>query len=422
MQEDFFMHYSNELSFTVGLLQKLHIPTHIIENPKDYINAEIDLGLRAALFGESDYAKLLVNSPSEAKDRTVYRFFDEYKCNYIFFKMPECENESFFYVGPYLPALPSTEFIREKAAKLHLTEEKQKQFAAYYRNVPIVEDENLLISIMDTLGIAVWGDSENFSMEFVSYEIPDKHHPVYLSELFEVYETSNSFLNLSIIERNYESERALMEAVSKGKLNQIDIIANSVLNQGTEPRLSDTLRNRKNYLIILNTLLRKAAEYGAVHPLHIHQLSSSFARQIEELHSIDDSLSLQKNMIRKYCLLVKEHSLQKYSHIIGRTITLISYDLTADLSLKSIAEAMNVNASYLSALFKKECGETLTDYVNRKRMENAAFFLKHTDKQIQTIAGEVGILDVNYFIKLFKRQYDMTPSQYRSSLTEHAFP
>ena len=207
-----------------------------------------------------------------------------------------------------------------------------------------------------------------------------------------------------------------MEAVSKGKLNQIDIIANSVLNQGTEQRLTDTLRNRKNYLIILNTLLRKAAEYGAVHPIHIHQLSSSFAGQIEELHSIEGSIELQKTMMRKYCLLVKEHSLKKYSYIIGRTITLISYDLAADLTLKSVAKIMNVNASYLSALFKKECGETLTDYVNRKRMESAAFFLLHTEKQIQTIAEEVGVLDVNYFIKLFKRQYKMTPSQYRASL------
>ena len=407
------MTYSNELHFTIALLRKLHIPTHIVENPQKYMSAEIDLGLRAALFGESDYSKLLVNSPCEAEDNTVYRFFDEYKCNYIFFKMPGCEKDSFFYVGPYLPQLPSAEFIREKSVQLALSEEKQALFSAYYRSLSVVEDENLLISLMDTLGKSVWGGEDHFRIEFVGYEIPDKRHPVYLSEVFEMYEPPNSVLNFSVIERNYERENVLMEAVSKGKLNQLDILVNSVFRQGEEERFSDSLRNRKNHLIILNTLLRKAAEYGAVHPIHIHRLSSSFAKQIEELYSVDSSLELQKNMIRKYCLLVKEHSLHKYSHIIGKTITLISYDLTADLTLKSIAETMNVNASYLSALFKKECGETLTDYVNRKRMENAAFFLKHTTKQVQTIAGEVGILDVNYFIKLFKRQYDMTPSQYR---------
>ena len=74
---------------------------------------------------------------------------------------------------------------------------------------------------------------------------------------------------------------------------------------------------------------------------------------------------------------------------------------------------MNVNSSYLSAAFKKECGETLTEYVNRKRMENAAAIIKRSSKQIQAIAEECGVLDANYFIKLFKKQYGMTPTQYR---------
>ena len=121
-------------------------------------------------------------------------------------------------------------------------------------------------------------------------------------------------------------------------------------------------------------------------------------------------------MIRKYCILVKEHSLKNHSQLIGRVITLISYDLSAPLTLKYIASTMNVNASYLSSAFRKECGETLTDYVNRKRMENAAYILSHSNKQIQTVAEECGILDVNYFIKIFKKQYGITPSQYRKNI------
>ena len=63
--------------------------------------------------------------------------------------------------------------------------------------------------------------------------------------------------------------------------------------------------------------------------------------------------------------------------------------------------------------FKKECGETLTDYVTKMRMEYAAKILVHSDKQVQEIAEECGLLDANYFIKLFKKQYNMIPSQYR---------
>jgi AraC-like DNA-binding protein len=59
---------------------------------------------------------------------------------------------------------------------------------------------------------------------------------------------------------------------------------------------------------------------------------------------------------------------------------------------------------------------SLTNYVNQKRMELAANLLSHSDKQIQEIADACGILDANYFIKLFKKQYGITPSQYRDQL------
>ena len=403
----------HDLEFTVMLLGKLHISSHIVDDPEHHISDEIDCGLRAMLFGESNYAKLLVNSPTEAKENTIYRFFDEYRCNYIFFKIPDSITNRYFFVGPYIPSLPEVEYYERKAKQLDLDASKLEQLKNYYRSLPVVEEENVLFSIIDTLGSFIFGGENHFNVETVSYEIPDKRRPVYTSGIFEDVESDNSALSLEIIEQNYQNERRLIEAVSKGKLHKVDMIASSILNQGTEERLADSVRNRKNYLIIFNTLLRKAAEFGEVHPLHINRLSSAFAKKIEELCTVDDSLNLQKEMIRKYCLLVKEHSLKKYSHLIGRVITLISFDLTADLSLKHISSLMNVNAIYLSATFKKECGETLTEYVNRKRMETAAFVLSHSDKQIQVVAEECGILDVNYFIKLFKKQYGMTPTQYR---------
>ena len=108
-----------------------------------------------------------------------------------------------------------------------------------------------------------------------------------------------------------------------------------------------------------------------------------------------------------------ERTASKKSELVGRVTALIAKDLTADLSLRRISALLNVNGSYLSATFKKENGETLTEYVNRKRMEEAAAILSHSDRQIQSVAEECGVLDANYFIKLFKRQYGMTPTQFR---------
>ena len=121
-------------------------------------------------------------------------------------------------------------------------------------------------------------------------------------------------------------------------------------------------------------------------------------------------------MIRDFCQLVKRHSLSKYSYYVGQTITLVQYDLAADLRLKTIAEKLNVNSSYLSSLFHKEMGCTLTEYINKQRIERGAHLLQLTPKAIQEIAAECGFQDVNYFIKLFKKQTGFTPKQYRERI------
>ena len=124
-----------------------------------------------------------------------------------------------------------------------------------------------------------------------------------------------------------------------------------------------------------------------------------------------------KEMVRRYCLLVRNHSMKGYSLLIRKVLTQIDYDLTADLSLKNLASQLNVNPSYLSTLFKKETGSTLTEYVNQKRIEHAIFLLNSSSLQIQMIAQYSGIPDVNYFTKTFKKIIGITPKEYRDKIT-----
>ena len=60
-------------------------------------------------------------------------------------------------------------------------------------------------------------------------------------------------------------------------------------------------------------------------------------------------------------------------------------------------------SGYLATIFKKETGQTLTEYVTGKRIEHAIFLLNCTNMQIQTIAQYCGIPDICYFTKTFKK-------------------
>lgn len=404
------MEYQTQLAFLRQLLKNMHISSCVLEDPGARIPPEIDLGLRADLFDLDNYKDFLQNSMADAQDNTVYRFFDEYDCKYIFLRLPE-DGDRYFFIGPYLLAVPSPDSVERKAAAIGLSPEQTRRMHLYYAGLPLVEDENLLLTMTNTLATHLWGSPEQYAMEYVDYAIPDRYEPIPYP--VSGRQNSESPLKLATLEHNYASENQLIDAVSKGKLHLVTAVAASVFNNGAQPRLADSLRDRKNNLVILKTLLRKAAEYGGVHPLHIHRLSSHFAGQIENARSIKESLALQEEMIRSFCLLVKEHSLSQYSFYVGQTITIVQYDLTADLSLKTIAAQLNVNPSYLSNLFHKECGCTLTEFVNRQRIDRAVLLLSNSKKAVQDIAAECGIQDVNYFIKLFKRQTGLTPNQYR---------
>lgn len=220
--------------------------------------------------------------------------------------------------------------------------------------------------------------------------------------------------SLKSLEQRYEKENLFIKAVSKGNSEKCDeMMAASKYSFLDEKRADDPVRSLKNYSIILNTLLRKAAEHGKVHPYYIDKISSDFAYKIEKLSSVEDGKKLHYTMIHTYCSLVRLHSSKDRSPIIQKLTTRIDADLTADLSLHTQAAELGVNASYLSSLFKKEMQITYTDYVNRKRVEYAKQLLTASNVQVQAVAQRCGILDLNYFSKVFKRYTGVTPVKYR---------
>jgi YesN/AraC family two-component response regulator len=111
--------------------------------------------------------------------------------------------------------------------------------------------------------------------------------------------------------------------------------------------------------------------------------------------------------------MVKKHNMSGYSPLVQKVITRVDFDLSADLSLGTVAKDLSVNASYLSSVFRKETGYSYIDYVNRKRMEHAAYLLSDSRQLISSIAQSCGIQDDNYFTKLFKKYNGKTPRQFR---------
>ena len=86
-----------------------------------------------------------------------------------------------------------------------------------------------------------------------------------------------------------------------------------------------------------------------------------------------------------------------------------------NISVSDIAEKFNNNREYLSRYFKKNTGMTLIEYIHLLKLSKAKDYLSCTNLGIKEIAYNVGIQDEKYFMKMFKKYENMTPTEYRES-------
>ena len=84
-----------------------------------------------------------------------------------------------------------------------------------------------------------------------------------------------------------------------------------------------------------------------------------------------------------------------------------------ELDLSAVSQQINMNATYFSALFKRETGQCFIEYLTFLRMTRAKELLKATQKRTSDIAFEVGYNDQNYFSKLFKKYTGTSAREFR---------
>lgn len=336
--------------------------------------------------------------------------------NYILLTAtPEMREEykfDFIAVGPYLTVPVDHEELLSLNQMLHLPMDRYENLQSFYSSIPVFNGQHDINSMVALLGKFIYGGFTEFTIENMMdrFTLPEANFDFQLNQ--KPYEAMES------VEKRYQAENELLEAVAKGDTNRALYTYSNFFSYRVPPRVTDRLRNAKNLSFSLNTLLRKAVQNGMVHPLYIDEMSGHFAQEIEKSTSIDALNALSREMVHKYANLVRNHSMRGYSPAVQKVVNYIDFNYQEDLSLKKIADLFSISPSYLSALFKKETGSTLTEYINNKRIDISVSLLNTTDSSIQNIAAQVGFLDVNYYTRIFKKLKGISPSAYRNMINK----
>lgn len=111
-----------------------------------------------------------------------------------------------------------------------------------------------------------------------------------------------------------------------------------------------------------------------------------------------------------------ENESKDSSKILQPALTYIKQHPREKISLSQMASLCNISASYFSKLFAKENLGSLSNYVNRIKLEQAKELLYNTDLAVRSIAEDLGFDDCGYFIKIFKSGTGKTPTEFRREI------
>lgn len=373
-----------------------------------YDNLEdLDMGLNNSL-NNSDILYLQMKQLFEDfEHHHFYLITTRFQTHFIAFFPFECSRD-ILSLGPYLDETVTNDFIQRLLLINHISLSNVEILRSYFYSLPIISNNMQLASILTDIEHYINPNAPQFHLEYIDFTVhSDKELDYTPKENFYAYAES--------VARRYDAEAKLLEQIAKGNYTNALKYSQEFLAQRY---LTDCFRDHQIALVGANAIFRKTVECNNIHPVYLHNISAKYNQLISEASTHTDLKKLHEKMVREYCLLVVNNSMKEYSPVIQRVLNYLNFNLANNLALTQIAEELGISVSHLTTSFKKEVGESIITYVTKQRVQLALRLLNTSDYSIQEISAQVGILDYNYFTKVFKKQIGCTPSQYRKQITK----
>jgi len=135
--------------------------------------------------------------------------------------------------------------------------------------------------------------------------------------------------------------------------------------------------------------------------------------EIKNKHSIDEAFNWVVNLFKKVLQSSANNKITRTRKIAEAAKNYIdTHYPDKDLNISKVASNVYVNSSYLRAIYKKEFGITINEYITNVRMKNAREYLKTGNLKLSEISDLVGFSDASYFSKCFKKYFGVSPSEY----------
>lgn len=205
--------------------------------------------------------------------------------------------------------------------------------------------------------------------------------------------------NLGEIKRLYSPE--LLQTASKNR-------ENGILSK-------DPVRNERYHFVVLTALITRLCVENGLDREKAYTLSDLYINKMDVCQDVASILKVQRDMVLEYTKqMARLRKEDIYSIQVMKAIDQIYAHLNEKITVAELADTLQLNRSYLSKLFHKETGKTITAFIKEAKLTAAANMLKYSDYEYSDIAEYFAFASQSHFTQCFREQTGYTPKQYRT--------
>ena len=217
--------------------------------------------------------------------------------------------------------------------------------------------------------------------------------------------------------RPLNDEHLFLNAVSTG---DIDFVRenckqqNFIKVESVDTLSCDSVTNLKYHFVITAALVTRSCIKAGMEMEQALRLSDFYILKLDNLHNCQAIIDLHDHMALDFAgkmrILTRSPGMSKP---ITLCVDYIYAHIKERITIEDLAEYTELSASYLSRLFKKETGVSVSDYVREKKIEKSQHLLRYCDYSLVEIANYLSFSSQSHFIQLFKDFTGVTPKKYR---------
>ena len=243
-------------------------------------------------------------------------------------------------------------------------------------------------------------------------EPPEDIIRIYRKKLHEQYEQGS-------VVPVYAQETALFACIKNGDERALDaLLLRMADSQQRIGQMSDSTLRQTRYMLVSGvTLATRYAVAGGLPEIEAYSLSDVYIQRADRTEDADEVVRLFFIAIRDFACRVRSAKTRApYSYPVARCVGYIGDHLYSRITLggsDGLAAMCGVTPQYLSTIFRRETGQTLTGYIRSEKLRVAAQLLEQSDYSIQSIAVMLDFGSQSAFSGYFKEMFGATPREFR---------